>query len=431
MQQIKSVHYKLIFILLFLIDVVFIVLFEVNQGRNYKEGLAFAFMSLFLFAILMYFISHNEDIMLKGNNNVLYFYLGVIVSGNILIASVYAPIYHLWIAGCLILGVAYSINMALAFIAVYLSIYSMCFNIAIEQIIYYMLMGIVLCLLITYYPSGQGLKQKIVSYFYFVIIAACCHTTLYMITNYLDYSLLKRFEFGYMLIITFVLVSFIYFISSIGNSIDSLVTDISDEEEGAENIPGDSLEQVKELVHPNAPLIVELKNNLPNVYKHSFISGKISGDAARCIQADYYLCSAGSLYHEVGKLVKMQSNQSNTEDNQTDENAYNNSLNKDYVTLGIELLAQNDFPQQLIDIVSSHNLKHSYPTSKESAIVYLTEKLINSIYYMKNVRKAPDFSKEVLIRNIFAKLIIDGTLSASGLSLGEYETLKKYYIDNL
>ena len=147
--------------------------------------------------------------------------------------------------------------------------------------------------------------------------------------------------------------------------------------------------------------------------------------------ADYYLCSAGSLYHEVGKLVKMQSNQSNTEDNQTDENAYNNSLNKDYVTLGIELLAQNDFPQQLIDIVSSHNLKHSYPTSKESAIVYLTEKLINSIYYMKNVRKAPDFSKEVLIRNIFAKLIIDGTLSASGLSLGEYETLKKYYIDNL
>ena len=87
--------------------------------------------------------------------------------------------------------------------------------------------------------------------------------------------------------------------------------------------------------------------------------------------------------------------------------------------------------REMTVLVSSHNLKHSYPTSKESAIVYLTEKLINSIYYMKNVRKAPDFSKEVLIRNIFAKLIIDGTLSASGLSLGEYETLKKYYIDNL
>ncbi len=57
-----------------------------------------------------------------------------------------------------------------------------------------------------------------------------------------------------------------------------------------------------ELCSETYPLLMELKERAPGTYFHSRNVAYLSEKAARAIGADEYLCRAGGLYHDVGKL---------------------------------------------------------------------------------------------------------------------------------
>ena len=101
----------------------------------------------------------------------------------------------------------------------------------------------------------------------------------------------------------------------------------------------------------------------------------------------------------------------------------------DYISSGVEILKEHGVSQDVVNVVNEHNIHRNKPTSKEAAIVMLTDSITTTIRYLKT--KEPNFkiTMEGLIKSIFSKRNEMGLFEQSGLSEQEIKRLKKYYIE--
>lgn len=387
----KAKHYGLIFSILVLMASVFLILFELNGNRDYREGLAYSFMSVMVFAIFVFALMRNENKVFSHRISIMY--VGLIVSGVLLLLSVFFDVYHLWFAGFMLISAIYGITIGFSGMAMYMCIYGICYDTSVEEIVFYLLLGIILCYLISFFPFGQKEVKYVNIYFYMLVIAVCSHVTLYMITNHLDISLLLQVKFLLMLLYTVLLVSVIYFSLYIINN-QSAKEDITENDYAA-------------IIKPAFPLLKRLKDEKESVYKHSLLIGKISSKAAALIGADDMLAAAGGIYHDIGKLID----------------------NNEYIEHGVRLANEYEFDDRLINIIESHSLKNAMPKSKEAVIVYFADYILSTINYMRYVRKDNSVSNESIVESIFADALRNGKIDEAGLSITEYNKLKKYYID--
>ena len=113
-----------------------------------------------------------------------------------------------------------------------------------------------------------------------------------------------------------------------------------------------------ELANHNIPLIRRLTLEAPGTYHHSVVVGSLSEAAAESIGANGIFCRTAALYHDIGKLKKV----NYFVENQVGPNKHDKLSPRmsaliiaSHVKEGIEMSKEMDLPQELIDIIPQHH----------------------------------------------------------------------------
>lgn len=113
-----------------------------------------------------------------------------------------------------------------------------------------------------------------------------------------------------------------------------------------------------ELANSNVPILRRLALEAPGTYHHSMVVGSLAEAAAEAVGANSVYCRTAAMYHDIGKLTKI----NYFVENQTGGNRHD-SLSPRMSTLviashvkeGIELAKEMNLPQELIDIIPQHH----------------------------------------------------------------------------
>lgn len=416
---IKAVHYKLLFLLLTVSETVFMFFYEWHGDKNYKEGLALSLMFVFLYAIFILLLKLNEKKLFEVNNSIYYLYIGLLLSGFFVCLSETYPIHHLWMLGCLILAAAYSIYLGIVSLALFLCLDGICQDYSPEKFIFYGILGVVLCMLIAFFPTEKRTVKLVQTYFYYIIIGVSCHITLYLVTNSLNYTRLYKTDTITGIVCTAVIITIIYFIMlTAGNlpvqrgiedflAVDKEETNNDTVEEDVITQKTENFDSLEKFLSDDFELLESFRKKLPAIYKHCKIVCDISRNAAKSIDADEDLAAAGGLYHEIGKLSEC----------------------GNYIENNMKYAEEYNFPNKLKSILIEHNMNFEIPHSKESAVVFFTDSILSTLSYLVNVKKVTNVPKKTVIESYFAKRLEDMNLDESGLTIKDFKVLKNYYIE--
>ncbi|MBD5136880.1 MAG: HDIG domain-containing protein [Lachnospiraceae bacterium] len=150
--------------------------------------------------------------------------------------------------------------------------------------------------------------------------------------------------------------------------------------------------------------IKELRDTSLRVFYHTLEVADLSAAAAAAIGADAMLARAGAMYHDIGK-----------------------TMSNNYVKAGIIIAKENNVPQEVINIIEEHNGKIRKPQSAEAAIVLLSDTLVaTKDYMMKSGGKMMEERK--LIDNVMSLRLDGGLIDESGLTLSQFREIKKVFI---
>jgi hypothetical protein len=152
--------------------------------------------------------------------------------------------------------------------------------------------------------------------------------------------------------------------------------------------------------------LLKLLKEKKDLYHHCCDISTLSYLAAKEIDCDSILARAGGMYHEVGRL-------------KGEEN---------YLEANMELVAQYQFPDRLVNVIRQHNTGSEIPKSPEAAIVMLSDCIISTGEYLKKSGKRDAISDEKLVKSIFSNRIAKGSLGEAGLSQNQLEQLQEYYV---
>lgn len=159
----------------------------------------------------------------------------------------------------------------------------------------------------------------------------------------------------------------------------------------------------------------QLKNVRPNIYVHSLEIGNLSAGAAKLIGANEAVSFAGGCYHEIGRIRKKQKKQEG----------------RDYIDDGVEILKKHGVGQDIIAVVKEHNIHYDAPTSKEAAIVMLSDSILSSLKYLYEHKAAEDIQVEEVVSSIINRRFEKGILNQSGLTIEELVVLNEYYVKRM
>lgn len=114
-----------------------------------------------------------------------------------------------------------------------------------------------------------------------------------------------------------------------------------------------------EYMDPNNELLKRLTFEMPGTYQHSLVLGNLSEAAAQAVGANGFLCRAGTLYHDIGKLNNAHFF---TENQQAGVNIHQLLTPYEsaqviiaHVRDGVMLAKKYRLPQSFIDIIQEHH----------------------------------------------------------------------------
>lgn len=169
-------------------------------------------------------------------------------------------------------------------------------------------------------------------------------------------------------------------------------------------IIGESKANILGITDETHPLLIRLRNEAPKLYKHSMESAKLSKEAASIIGANKELAYAGSLYHEIGRLE-----------------------GNDYISLGLYLLDLYCIPQEVKEVVKQHSYKSDLPKTREAAVVLLTDNILTTMEYLREIEKK-NVTYDKIIEDIIFLRLNNKTLDDSGLSIQDFNRLREFYV---
>lgn len=213
--------------------------------------------------------------------------------------------------------------------------------------------------------------------------------------------------------------------------------------------------RVTELTASDQPLLRRLEENAPGTYQHSLAVANLAEAGARAIGADVNLVRAGSLYHDIGKMVRPryfienQLGDTNPHDAIPPEESRDRVLA--HVTDGLALAQKFGLPRAVQDFIPQHqgttlmayfyhkaclrdgaeNVDASFyrypgpkPQSKEAAIVMLAD-VSEAVTHSMNDPTQDEV--EATMSNVFKARHDDGQFSESGMTKDELERVKKAF----
>lgn len=173
--------------------------------------------------------------------------------------------------------------------------------------------------------------------------------------------------------------------------------------EGGIRLPG--VTGLARAVALDFPPVQELQEREPVVLKHSRLVARLSAQAAAEIGADALLAEAGGIYHEIGA-----------------------GLGEDCMQKSLQICKKYRLPASVQNIVREYDPDKKTPSSKEAAIVMLSDSIVNGLEQSRkrNLQGAADSGE--LIRRVFKLREDSGAFLLSGLSDKELVMLKEFYI---
>jgi putative nucleotidyltransferase with HDIG domain len=214
--------------------------------------------------------------------------------------------------------------------------------------------------------------------------------------------------------------------------------------------------RLAELTDPTQPLIRQLEENAPGTYQHSLAVANLAEAGARAINGDVNLARAGSLYHDIGKMVRPryfienQLGDRNPHDAMTPEESRDRVLA--HVTDGVALAEKYALPRVVQDFIPQHqgttlmayfyhkacvrdgaeNVDQAFyrypgpkPQSREAAIVMLADVSEAVTHSLKD----PTMDEvESSMATVFKARWDDGQFTESGLTPDELERVKKAFV---
>ncbi len=164
---------------------------------------------------------------------------------------------------------------------------------------------------------------------------------------------------------------------------------------------------VEPFIKDNSDVIKDMKDASLPLYYHSVEVAELAGYAASIIGCNRRLAYAGGMFHEIGKME--------------DE--------KDYIKEGLVLANDYGMPKEIKSIIIECDGKRRKPSSKEAAIVMLSDSVIKSIEFIKSAGK--EIAESKIINNVFEIRLNEGMLDNSGFTIKELAKVKdafcRYY----
>ena len=211
-----------------------------------------------------------------------------------------------------------------------------------------------------------------------------------------------------------------------------------------------------ELASGNLPILRRLALEAPGTYHHSMIVGSLAEAAAEAVGANPVFCRTAAMYHDVGKLLKV----NYFVENQTGANRHDQLSPRmsalviaSHVKEGIELAKEMNLPQELIDIIPQHHgtklITYFYekakmnhdpelgelnedeyrypgpkPQTKEAGIIMIADAVEAASRTLDDPSPA---RLKGLIRRIIDYIFLDGQLNECDLTLRDLEKIAQSF----
>ncbi|GAB4162336.1 MAG: hypothetical protein Kow00107_09680 [Planctomycetota bacterium] len=209
-----------------------------------------------------------------------------------------------------------------------------------------------------------------------------------------------------------------------------------------------------ELSDLNHPLLKRMLLQASGTYQHSLIVATIAEHAAESIGANALLCKVGSLFHDIGKMVRpkyfVENNPEATRLHDKLKYSLSAMLIISHTKDGAELGKEYNLPQPILDIIVEHQgttkVEYFYnkalqsndslslpdeqffmypgpkPRSKESAIVMIAD----SVEALSRTLKNPTSRRiQDAVHSIIMKKLNDGQFDECDITLAELKTVEK------
>jgi len=170
---------------------------------------------------------------------------------------------------------------------------------------------------------------------------------------------------------------------------------------GTESYMEDISEQLERLCLPDAPLLKELEERFPKAYLHARRVALFASEVAEAMDGvDALLVKCAGFYHEIGKIRG------------------NKTLD------GTLLVAKEEqFPERLIKVLQEHTLNGDKPTSKEAALVMLTDNICGMCEHLRKTQSGKILVAKVIDRAIHLR-VTKGDFNLSGLKVKDLSVMQ-------
>ncbi|MGH9335893.1 MAG: HD family phosphohydrolase, partial [Vicinamibacteria bacterium] len=214
--------------------------------------------------------------------------------------------------------------------------------------------------------------------------------------------------------------------------------------------------RLMELANNNVPILRQLALEAPGTYHHSMVVGSLAEAAAEAIGANPVFCRTASMYHDVGKLNKV----NYFVENQVGGNRHDGLSPRmsalviaSHVKEGIEMAKEMNLPQEIIDVIPQHHgtklityfyekarLHHDpalgqvteeeyrypgpKPQTKEAGIIMIAD----AVEAASRTLDEPSPARlKGLIRQIIDYIFLDGQLNECDLTLRDLEKIAQSF----
>ncbi|AGY56452.1 HD family phosphohydrolase [Gloeobacter kilaueensis] len=215
--------------------------------------------------------------------------------------------------------------------------------------------------------------------------------------------------------------------------------------------------RLSELANPNRPLLKRLATEAPGTFQHTLFVANLAEAAAQCLGDNADLVRAGTLYHDIGKMVRPRyfiENQMGLPNPhlQLDDPWRSAAIIRDHVTDGLKLARRYGLPQviqnfipehqgtiqiayfhhQACELVGSDNIREEdfrypgpIPQSRETGLVMLADACEAALRSLKDVTEGEAVA---MVQRILAARWREGQLKDSGLKEEELPQIARIFV---
>lgn len=215
-----------------------------------------------------------------------------------------------------------------------------------------------------------------------------------------------------------------------------------------------------ELLNPSHPLLERLQQEAPGTYHHSKNIASLSESAARAIDANPLLTTAGAYYHDIGKMARPEFFIENQEPGSNPHDELTASMSKivltSHIQQGVELGKSYGLKEDILQFIPTHHgtsvIRYFYlkalrekredselaqeqfqyeaplPRTKETSIVALADPVEAASHTLEDVRGT---EVEEMVEEEIQTKIDEGQLAESPLTLADIKIIKQQFINSL